>query len=119
MNDHVNLGPTAKAFISQLRLVAAYAEMTPSLTIRSFLNEALSHTSALPGVGAEINRAERELHEQHGDGMFPFIKCLQLAEHERLAPVHFPNLRKVANTRKRSIDGTFNDYKTTTESLSR
>lgn len=90
VSDQVTLGPTADAFISQLRLVSAYAEVTPYLTIRFFLNEGLSHASMLPGVGAEIrtfNKVEQELHEQHGDGMFPFLKCLQLNGYECLAPV--------------------------------
>lgn len=36
----------------------------------------------------------------------------------RWAPVNYPSLYKVANTRKRSVDGMFRDYKTTKESLS-
>lgn len=121
VSDKVVLGPTAQAFISQLRLISAYAEMTPHLTIRAFLIDGLSRASMLPGVGAEIkafNKAERELLNQHGNGMFPFIKCLRLSSYERLAPVKYPNLCKVTNTRKRNI-GTFKDYKTTKESMSR
>ncbi|EPQ11842.1 Nucleoprotein [Myotis brandtii] len=121
MEDHTPLWPTAKAFISQLKLVSSYAEMTPYLTIKSFISDGLSKASMLPGVGAEIQaflKAEDELKEQHGDKMFPYLKCLRLPGHERLAPVNFRNLCKVANARKRWIDGTFGDYKSTEESLS-
>ncbi|EPQ14198.1 Zinc finger protein 572 [Myotis brandtii] len=121
LEDHSTLGPTGKAFISQLKLVSSYAEMTPYLTIKSFINDGLSKASMLPGVGSEIqafSKAEEELKEQHGDKMFPYLKCLRLPGHERLAPVNFSNLCKVANTRKRRIDRTFRDYKSTKESMS-
>lgn len=87
--------------------------------MKAFVNEGLSRASMLPGVGSEIQAfmdAEKALQEQHGDTMFPYHKALWLPGHKRLAPVNFPNLCKVENTRKR-IDRTFHDYKSTKESL--
>lgn len=88
--------------------------------MKAFVNEGLSRASMLPGVGSEIKAfmdAEKALREQHGDTMSPYHKALWLPGHKRLAPVNFPNLCKVENTRKRRIDRTFHDYKSTKESL--
>lgn len=49
---------------------------------------------------------------------YSLYKVLRLKGHETLAPLCFPNLFKVANTCKRSLDGTFRDYKSNKESLS-
>lgn len=56
--------------------------------------------------------------QRHGYELFPYLKALKLQGHEALAPVNFPTLCKVANTRKRRIDRAFCDYKCTKESLS-
>lgn len=62
--------------------------------------------------------AENMLKEWHGETMFPYCKVLRLVGHEALAPINFPHLCKITNTRKRKIDGTFRDYRSTKESLS-
>lgn len=75
----------------------------------------------LPGIGDEIGTfvdAEKMLKEHQGETMFPYCKVLHLAGHEALAPIHFPNLCKVSNTRKRKTDETFRDYRSTKDSLS-
>lgn len=41
-------GPTARVFVSQLKLFAAYAEMTPNLTMKFVVNKGLSDTILLP-----------------------------------------------------------------------
>lgn len=78
------MGPTGKAFIVQLRLTALFVRMTPYLTIKPFFGD--RYTKQGP---------------------------TSLPGHEALTPVNFPNLCKVANTRKRKIDGTFRDYRST------
>lgn len=120
LESHSSTGPSGKALIGQVKLVATDAEMTPYMTMKSFINEGLSYGAMLPGVVTEIRaflQAERELKE-HGEELFPYLKAFKLRGHELLAPVRFPNLCKVANTRKRRIDGTFHDYPSTKESLS-
>lgn len=44
--------------------------------------------------------------------MLPYLEG-----HDTLAPANYPNLFKVANSRKRKLDGTFKDYKSNKESL--
>lgn len=76
--------------------------MTPYITIKSFVHEGMSHTSFLLGVGHEIKKfmdVEDKLLEKYGPAMFPYLKALRLEGLELLAPVCFPNLCKVANTR--------------------
>lgn len=93
------MGPTGKAFIAQLRLVATFAEMTPYLTICQF-GDGYTKGMTLPGIGDEIGTfvdAEKMLKEHQGETMFPYCKGLCLAGHEALAPIHFPNVCKVAN----------------------
>lgn len=94
----LSLSPTAKAFISQIKLISGFAEMTSYLTIKSFLHEGFTHASMLPGVGAEVRaflKAEKKLRDQHGDDKFPYLKCLRLPNYEKMAPVNYPNLCKV------------------------
>lgn len=61
---------------------------------------------------------EHSLLEEHGPSVFPFLKALRLEGQERPAPVSFPNLCQVANTRKRNEDPTFLGHKSTKEQLS-
>lgn len=49
-------GPTGRAFVAQLKLFAAYAEMTPYLTMKAFLDEGLTKAILLPQVGLEARR---------------------------------------------------------------
>lgn len=54
VETHDTVGPTGKAFISQIRLFSSFAGMTTYLTIKEFINEGLSKASLLPGVDSEI-----------------------------------------------------------------
>lgn len=108
------MGPIGKAFKAQLQLVATFAEMTPYLTMKALFGDGYTKGTTLPGgdeIGAFID-AEKMLKERHGETMFPFCKVLRLQD-TALVPVHFPNLCKVANTRKRKLDGTFRNYRST------
>lgn len=93
--------------------------MTACLTVWSFADEGLSEGSMLPGVGSEIRTfrsAEKDLKKAK---LFPCVKACKLDGHERLSLAYFPNLCKVANSRKRKLDETFKDYKSTKEGQSR
>lgn len=109
-DDHPTVGPAGKAFISQLRLVSSFPRMTPYLTIKAFIKGGFTRGTTLLGVGDEMNSfmdAEKMLKEQHAEAVFPCLKVLRLPGHKALAPINFPNLCKIANTRKRKIGGTF------------
>lgn len=87
--------------------------MTSNLTIWCVTHEGFSGGSLLPELGAEI------LKEPHGEDMFLYTKALKLECHECLGPANFLNLCKVANSRKKKLDGTFKNYISTKEGLSR
>lgn len=102
-------GWTARAFVSQLKLSAAYAEMTPFLTKKFLVNEGLSllpHLETKLSVSIKLKSA---LRKKHPPEVFPYITVLRLEGHETIPPAHYPNLFKVS--RKRRLDGTFKDYK--------
>lgn len=109
IQEHARVGPRGCAFVAQVKLVASF-EMTPYITIKSFVHEGMSHASFLLGVCHEIKKfmdVKDKLLEKYGPAMFPYFKALRLEGLEPLAPVCFPNLCKVANTRKRKADPTF------------
>lgn len=93
---HETVGPTGKAFIAQIRLTSSFAEMTPYLIMKAFVNEGLSKASLLTGVGREIKafiEAERALRQQHGDALFPYLKTLCSKTMKHLPPLTFQPLQ--------------------------
>lgn len=68
--------------------MTTFAEMTPYMTMKAFIDEGLSYASFLHGVGQEM--MEADLVEKHGASMFSYLKALWLEGHDLLAPIKFP-----------------------------
>ncbi|XP_077432608.1 uncharacterized protein LOC144058174 isoform X2 [Vanacampus margaritifer] len=105
-------GPTGKAMINQIIMVARYAAMTPYLTICGYLADDPTEAAFLPCVGREANdfrKMEEKLKSRHGE-QFPFIKVLGLEGNEELSPKRYPNLFAVAVRHKLRVDRSFDSY---------
>lgn len=110
-------GPTSRAFVTQLRLISSFAEMTPYTTIRSLINDGFSRVMMIRQITVDAVRFVKleKLIQQHTEKKFQYLKILKLEGHNLLTQQSFPHLFRTALLFKRKCEGTFKDYRTTRE----
>lgn len=72
IDDSNRPGPTSRAFVTQLRLISSFAEMTPYTITRSPINDGFSRVMMIRQVTADAVRfvkLEKKLTEQHREAV--------------------------------------------------
>ncbi|BAV57482.1 nucleoprotein [Parrot bornavirus 5] len=108
--------PPGKEFMDQIKLVAAYAQMTPYTTIKEYLNECMDATITIPAVVYEIRdflKVTSELKADHGD-LFKYLGAIRHADAIKLAPRNFPNLASAAFYWSKKENPTMTGYRAST-----
>lgn len=110
-------GPTSRAFVTQLRLISSFAEMTPYTIIRSLINVGFSRVMMIRQVTAGAVRFVKleKLIQQHTEKKFQYLKILQLEGHNLLTPQSVPHLFRAAVVQKKmrgNIQGLQNHTRT-------